>query len=261
MSSSGLRLSGRGPQTVVRSWEELVVQYSDLLPPYPGIDVVPVARVPQPPILTEEMSKPKALRVAALGYRAALERVYGPSRILVEATYKDPRAVLSSKHAHVLVAVLPMLVQYRIAPASWSAFSIHVWRNYVMKGSGALHDIPSRIRRPKKSTPPPPRWVFSPKRLDERTEWFTWHEATCRGGQLRISAEHRELMTRHRRLRAALLAAYDELTRERVQALVAEHLPLATFARLKKKATQRAEYEQDELEQAALGGEWLRWWG
>jgi len=243
------------------SWEELFEKYRSVVPPFPGIDVVPVARVPQPPLLTPEMSKPKALRLTALGYRAAVERVYGDTRILVEATRKDPRAVLESKHAHALVQALPLLIEYRVAPAAWSAFSVHVWKNYVMRGDGKLFDVPSRIRRPRKHTPPPPKWVFSLKRLEERSEWFAWHEATCRGGQLKLSKAHRELAARHRRLRASLTREGVELTEERVRELVAEHLPHATFERLVREATAHAEYEQDRLDAAALAGVWLRWWG
>lgn len=259
MSGTGLRLGGKAPKEV-RSWEALVQKFGSILPPYPGVDVIPVARVPHPPLITEEMSKTKALRVTARGYRAALEREYGPSRILVEATYKDPKAVLESKHAHDLVLALPVLIKYQIAPAAWTAFSIYVWKTYVMKGEGALHQIPSKIRRPRRGTPPAPKWVFSLKRLEERTEWFSWHESFCRGGQLCLAKPHRELMERHRRLRATLFASYDDLTDAAVRELVATYLPHATFERLKREAQAFAEFEQDRLDQAALDGEWLRQW-
>lgn len=259
--SSGVRLNGSRSTKINLTWEQLFEAYSDILPPYPGIDTVPTARVPDPPLLTAAMSKPRQLRLAALGYRAAVEREYGDTRILVEATYRDPRAVLSSKHADTLVTALPLLLEYRIAPAAWTAFSIHVWKNYVMRGDGKLGDIPSKIRRPRRNTPPPPKWVFSGKRLEERSEWFIWHEATCRGGQLRFSKAHRELGTRHRRLREALRVVSDDLSHDVVRGLVAEHLPPATYKRLLADAKAHAEFEQDRLEAEANAGVWLRWWG
>lgn len=259
--ADGLRLGGKQKGAEWRPWEELVAKFGDILPPYPGIDQIPVARVPHPPLITEEMSKTKALRIAALGYRAALEREYGPSRILVEATYKDPKAVLQSKHAHAIVLALPKLIEYKVAPASWSAFSIYVWKNYVMKGDGKLFDIPSKMRRPKRGTPPVPSWVFSLKRLEERTEWFTWHEATCRGGQLRLSKPNRELLHRHRKLRDTLRAVEGELDVDFVQWAVDQHLPKSTYERLRRAATAAAEIEQSDLDERAYSGEWLEWWG
>ena len=131
---------------------------------------MPVARVPSPPALNPEMSKPRALRLMALGYRAAIAHDYGePSRVLGEVEGKDPRAVLRSKHSPALVQALPLMMEYRVAPASWSLFSIMVWKTYVMAGQGATWDaMPSRIRRPRSGTPPPPSWVFSVKRIENR---------------------------------------------------------------------------------------------
>lgn len=241
-----------------RAWVEVEAQYLDLLPAYPGASEVPVARVPSPPALNPEMSKPRALRLMALGYRAAIAHDYGePSRVLGEVEGKDPRAVLRSKHSPALVQALPLMMEYRVAPASWSLFSIMVWKTYVMAGQGATWDaMPSRIRRPRSGTPPPPSWVFSVKRIENRSEWFGWHEANCRGGRLKISQAHKALIKKYETLRRALLSERS-IDAERVRALVAEHLPAVEYERLRAKAKAEADYEQDRLDAAAEKGAWL----
>lgn len=242
----------------VRSWVDVESAYADILPRYPGLSVIAVARVPEPPVITETMGKPKALRLTALGYRSAVEHAYGEStRVLIEATRKDYKEILSSKHSHSLVQALPLLIEYKLAPVSWTAFSIMVWKTYVMSGNGATWDaVPSRVRRPKRGTPPPPSWVFSLKRLENRTDWFGWHEAHCRGGHLRLSKAHKTLIVRYEGLRRALLAA-PKLTRSAVAALVSEHLPESEYKRLAEKAKADADFEQDRMASAIERGEWL----
>jgi hypothetical protein len=241
-----------------RQWVDVLDSFGNLLPAYPSTAVIVVAKVPEPPVLTDEMGKPRALRLAALGYRAAIEHAYGePSRVLVEAQRKDYKAILASKHAHSIIKALPVLVEYRIAPAAWTLFSIMVWKNYVMAGNGPAWDsTPSRVRRPKQGTPPPPSWVFSLKRLEARTEWFAWHEAHSRGGRLRLSAAHKTLLRKYEALRLALLAA-PSLNQSTVAALVAEHLPASVYTRLAAKAKTDAEYTQDELDAGIERGVWI----
>lgn len=253
----GEKLGGRRYEPE-RAWVEVESSFIDLLPAYPGASVIAVARVPEPPVVTEAMGKPKALRLTALGYRAAVENAYGePPRILIEAMRKDYKAILESKHAPALVQALPLMMDHKIAPASWTAFSIMVWKNYVMAGSGPAWDsVPSRVRRPKRGTPPPPSWVFSLKRLDNRTDWFGWHEAHCRGGKLKISKPHKTLIDRYEALRCALLQE-PKLTRSRVSELVAEHLPASEYQRLAQKAKADADFEQDKMAAAIESGEWI----
>ena len=241
-----------------RPWVEIYATYIDLIPQYPGLSVVPVARVPEPPVITEAIGKPKALKMAALGYRAAIENAYGePSRVLIEATKSDYKAILGSKHATALIEAIPLMIENKIAPASWSAFSIMVWKNYVMSGSGKKWDtIPSKIRRPKRGMPPPPSWVFSQKRLQNRTDWFGWHEAHCRGGRLKISPAHKALMQKYESMRRALEDS-PKLTKTRVATIIEEILPSSEYSRLINKAKADAEYEQDRMEIAMNNGAWL----
>lgn len=253
----GQKLGGDRHQPF-RQWVDVLDGFGNLLPTYPSTTVIVVAKVPEPPVLTDEMGKPRALRLAALGYRAAIEHAYGePSRVLVEAQRKDYKAILASKHAHAIIKALPVLVEYKIAPAAWTLFSIMVWKNYVMAGNGPAWDsMPSKVRRPKQGTPPPPGWVFSLKRLEERTEWFAWHEAHSRGGRLRLSAAHKTLLRKYDALRRALLME-PELTAPRVAELVAEHLPASVYTRLAEKAKADAEYTQDELNADIEQGVWI----
>lgn len=252
----GEKLGGKRHEPV-RAWVDVEAAYGDLLPRYPGVSAVAVARTPEPPVVTEAMGKPKALRLTALGYRSAVEHIYGDTRVLIEATRKDYRAILESKHGAALVQALPLLTEYKIAPASWTAFSIMVWKTYVMAGDGGTWNaVPSKIRRPKRGTPPPPSWVFSLKRLESRTDWFGWHEAHCRGGRLRLSKAHKTLLSRYESLRRAVLVE-PKLNRDRVQSLVSEHLPQSEYTRLTAQAKAEADFEQDKMIAAVDRGEWL----
>lgn len=248
---------GKGGPTE-RSWFAIQARFRTIIPPQPSIGEIAVARVPQPLVITDDMPKAKAVRYVARAFRAAIIREYGETRMLVEATYKDPKAVLASKHADTIVRALPKLIEYKLAPVSWTAFSIDVWKKYVLNGSGRWDQVPSKMRRPRKHAQPTPAWVFGKKRLEERTDWFAWFEANMRGGQLVMTKAHATLLKRHAALRKALIAE-QTLDEERVRELVRAHLPKSEYARLKRLAEDDAEFEQDRLDAALRAGEWL--WG
>lgn len=234
-------------------------EYEDLLPPYPGAPVLTPTHIPHPPVILSTTPKVDSIRFIARSYRNALDATFGDSGgILKEAMRGDKMAVLQSKHSHALVAALPMLIAYKIAPASWTAFSAMVWQKYVIEGRGvtAWNVIPSQRRRPRGGTPPLPSWVFSKKRLEERTDWFAWHEATCRGGRLMISKAHKQLFARYERLRAALLSA-PELSHDIVIELVRAELPLRYYATTVKRIQDDYTFEQDQLSADARAGKWL----
>jgi hypothetical protein len=241
----------------LRRWIQVEEEYEDLLPAYPGT-LVP-AHIPQPPVVLPTTAKADAVRFVARSYRHALNAVYGdPGGILIEAMRGDKAAVLQSKHAHAIVSALPRLIEYKIPPASWTAFSAMVWQKYVIEGQGrtAWNVIPSKRRRPRVGTPPLPGWVFSSKRLAERTDWFAWHEATCRGGKLMISAAHKKLITRYERLRAALLCA-PVLSHDIVRDLVCAEYPLRDYAAAMKRIQDDYTFEQDQLTADVRAGKWL----
>lgn len=193
----------------------------------------------------------------ALGFRAALVHKHGSAgKMLAEVESRDPNAILQSKYMESMLRALPLLIECKIAPASWSAFSIDVWTRYIVNGTGAWNAVPSKIKRPRKGTPPNPSWVYSIKRLETRTDWFGWHESFFRGGRIEISEAHRALMLRYEDLQDTLLGL-PQLDEGSVKEAVRQMLTPKTYARLAKEVQADYDYKQEELDVRALGGEWL----
>lgn len=236
------------------SWPALQAQFGEFIPRL--AEIVP-ARVPSPPLLTAEMSKRKALRVMALGFRAAMAHSWGSAgRMLSEVESDDRDAILQSKYLQPMLDAIPLMIDFKVAPASWTLFSIMVWRQYVLSGPRAWDAVPSRSRKPNRGVPPTPSFVFSKKRLETRTEWFAFHEAHCRGGKLLISDAHRALVARYDDLKQVLLGL-QEPTEATVREAVQQMLTQRTCDRLAKAVQQGYDFQQDELNARVQGGEWL----
>lgn len=200
------------------------------------------------------MSKRKALRLMALGFRSAMEHACGGAgKMLAEVEDDDRDALLQSKYLQTMLTAIPIMVEYKLAPAAWSLFSIMVWRKYVMTPRG-WQVVPSRTKT--RSIPPNPSFVFSEKRLRERTDWFGFYESHCRGGKLLISDGHRDLVGRYLGLKLALLSLEGPSETE-VREVVNSRLTQATIDRLAKKIQQDYDYKQEELDARVQGGEWL----
>lgn len=251
---SNIKLGGNR-HSPIRIWAEIEDRFGDLLPPYPGASNIKVAKLPAPPLVSRAHAEPRAAAFIALWYRSAIDHTYGNCRVFNSV---EQRAVLATPHYPALINAIPLLLEHHIAPGSWTAFSATVWQRYAVEGRGAAWDsIPSKRRAPKRGMPPPPKWVFSLKRLEERTDWFAWHEARFRGGRLHVTEAHKALIACFEELKLALLTLEKEPTRLRVQDLVLQYLPPARYQRLKDKAEDEAEWQQTEWNDQVKKGVWL----
>lgn len=247
------RLQGRP----LRLWSEVLTRFGELLPPYPGVEAVPVARLPEPPRLAKDWTRPFAAVRVVLGYRCAVGHEYGSCRAFSEVDPKHPRTVLGSKHYPVIEGSIDTMVEYQVSPVSWTSFSIFVWRKYVVGGAGAAWDsIPSQRRAPARSMPPPPGWVFSAKRLRERTDWFAWHEERFVGGRLILTKAHKSLIAAYGAMRTDLVQV-KVLDEAAVRAVVHHRMPKKWRTAMIAEATEKAEFHQARLNRAAKNGEWI----
>jgi hypothetical protein len=243
--------NAHGPE---QSWSAMSVAFRALIPPAP---MLRPAVVPAPPLITADMSKRKSLRLVALGFRSALTHLRGGAgRMLIEVESRDPDALLHSKYLTTLLGAIPSLIEHKIPPAAWTAFSIMVWDRYIVNGEGAWNATPSKLRRPKSTMPPNPSWVFAEKRLQNRVDWFLWHEAHYRGGRMKISDKHRRLIRRYEQLKRELLSLRDP-SADDVRFVVSSRLSHQEIERLTKAAQDEYDFAQEELNARALGGEWL----
>lgn len=238
-----LRLSG-GFRAERGWWGVTADRFRDLLPKYPDRSVVPPAVVPPPPELPRGV--PELLQGLALarGYHAAMVRWCGTSPFARELR---PRSVVAHRHYPRLLAASRLMLQYRIAPAAWAAFSCDVWARYVQPMVGGAE--------------PNPPWVLSVKRLEERTDWYEWIAAKFRGGRVHQSPTHRALLCAYESMQLALLSSSRKaiLTRAEVQRVVSEHLPPVRYQFLVEMACAEHEVQQIRWNRAARDGAWL--WG
>lgn len=204
--------------------------------------VAPV-RIPNPPLLLSTDSARKRERLCALAYRATMRAKTGRAGF----HYADINgtALIGDENYPVLVDAAPRLLELRIAPMAWCAFSYDVWVKYVLTGRG----------RSKLPRAPAPKWVYSEKRLTERLDWFVWQESKFLGGQIEYCEEHLRLLDTYVKMRARVMTVEgnDEVIRE----LVERMLPAREYERLLRTAAKKYQTRREALDLQVQCGEYI----
>lgn len=245
------RIQGTGHTDPTR-WSSIVTQYGALLPESPTV-AVKVAITLHPPLLPAQGEKHAMAVLVARGYFSACMEIYGSCRAL-----KAPTAAALNESGHILVfaGAIDVMRKYHLAPAAWSMFSVEVWRDYVVGGMGGAWDkIPSKRRGPRADSQPKPNWVFSAKRLEERTGWFAWAKSKYAGGRMIFTPSLRRMVLDQARLKMRLLTS-KELTEDIVKKLTDPFRSLA-YGRLVAAANDEAEEHMENLEKRVKRGEWV----
>lgn len=208
----GTRIGGTAKATGL--WTLVLLKYDDV-PGFPGESGVmayglacptltPTLRLlwrvphkPAAPLLDAANSTRQNLHLTARAYRNTMIAHVGRCShfhgVSAQNVLADP------SHADVLPAV-SVLLRDRIAPHAWSAFSLEVWTKYV------------RARNSNLPLAPPPKWVFSLKRLEERLEWFGWFENFSAGKEAEICDEHKTLANAYVHMRRKIVRlGHDQL--------------------------------------------------
>lgn len=193
----------------------------------PTMELVPVAQVPNPPKLAQDASQDAMLDALGVAYLGAVKARYG----------KPPWNSGTEKIRGAALACAAKLQEHSIAPAAWAAFSCDVWRTY---GDG--------------KKPPPARWVWSAKRVEERHGWFSSDLATYQGGNCRFSPSHLELAARWESMNLQCMHA---ATDEEAEAVVARVLPKSLFDQLAARAREESAKIQADLRRRVERGEFL----
>lgn len=164
------------------------------MPPFPSTGLITVPKIPPPPCLSNSLNDEQCVKKLGEAYRGAYESRYG------KRCYVMTRgSVKRSKFYKALVAAANFMRDNDIAPASWAAFSLDCWISFGEKNEGS------------NKKPPPVNWVFSMKRLEERSGWFDREASSYGGGRLLFTAKHKDLLRRYEELRRA---AHKELLTE-----------------------------------------------
>lgn len=219
---AGKKLAGRA-----RSTAEQRIFLRKLVPKIPDIQP-PV--VPNPPMLPD-LPEAEQVRFIAKAYETAM-KFYGEKCLYFRGS------TIPEKHYKTLKAVIPFIVEFKISPIIWVAFSIEVHQKYVQRGWPSLG------------------WVFSEKRLVERNEWMVWCESKFRGGWYLYGSAHRELLRRFQDMWVDLMGENPQ-TQARVEQIVDQHLPKRRLRDLVEAAKVDAERIQYEIDKRFMKGEFL----
>ncbi len=210
-----------------------------LLPPEPqDRDGKPLTyEIPAPLRLEATLTEPQRVERCAAAYRAVLLRRFGIKSAYMRRSALEP-------HAHYArLAVLSLSMQEaRIAPLAWVIFSFDRW-THTPRGKD-------------KRSPPPAKWVWSPKRWKEQRAWL--EEERYDAVELRTAPEAQALYTDWRNLWIELMQRAPE-TREELAAIVDRWFPGNSWEqRLARARTQTWDYQARVQRELAAGGwPWL----
>ena len=228
----GKRIGGRARTAL--QWARLVE--SGLVPPFPDSGILKPTKTPNPPRLKASGGELEQAVEIAKWYRSTCIALVGRC-----SYYKNvsPKSLVGDATYGVLVDAAPLLVEHGVAPAAWTAFSIHVWQKYVRVGRGRTRLPPA----------PPPKWTFSSKRLRERQDWFQWIESVYLGGDVWICEDHRRLIGLYNKLQMEIILM-GKTSKAEVREAMERTLPPSLFKRMI--ASIQAKYDVRRASQDAL---------
>lgn len=221
-------------------WTQLVLEYGDEIPPYPGVSVIKPARVPSPPKLVGSDPEQWALQLFR-AYAAVVQRAPRPPRL-------DDLRRLPNAGLRTLWLAAPVFVERGTQPVPWCKFSLASWRRF--------GPVRLRINRS-----PPIQWVYGQASLEKADLWYQWSGATTGGSRLVFSRTHKALIRRYDKMRHALLAhaACKDLTAQDVRNIVAATLPQSLYRRAVDHAKLEVEMAQADIDSRLRRGADL--WG
>lgn len=213
---------------------------SNGLPPFPGIEVVPPAVVPSPPLLgggdTEAEWVERLLKAYGGAATSRWPRLRRRPFSWFHYTPGTPgyAQVLGAAHA---------MFEAEVAPAAWAAWSCDVFRAYTPPNMSTRE-------------PPPMRWVYARTRIAERLEWFVRDAGSYRGGRLVFTPRHRELYAKHSAMMAEVMRS-DARTAQELQGIARKHFPGASWDEAVFAARREASGVQATLDAQAKSGVWV----
>lgn len=207
------------------AWADVVTTYYDVLPAYPGANILDPYRHPAPPLLDKRLSKHKQAVELARAYTSTM-------RHFVRRPWEFKSPLKHDRSYVLLLEVVPLFIEGQIPPQAWVKFSLDAFMKHVRNGV------------------PKPNWVFSKKRLTERLDWFSWEQsfntAQC---VVWVASEHRKLLRLYEKMKRELLAQ-AKLTPSLVQEIRDRILPFEEYTRLYEKAQMKYSMRKSKIESA-----------
>lgn len=208
-----------------------------VLPPFPGVEVVRPAVVPEPPMVTASMSEDEQVALLRDAYNMAV------SRALPNEFNPNARRAVSEPDRKVLLKAAPLLVEHAVSPLRWCEHSLVVW------SKGREQD--ASAGRKERASRPSLRVVYAPKRIAETAGWAR-NDHERRTARVMLGRSHRTLIERWREMSNAVLRG--ELS---PQAACERFFPGDTYERAVEKARADARRIQADLDTRLAAGEYL----
>lgn len=234
-------MSLRGAGREAGAWPAIMEAWGHLIPPYPGPDVVPLARVPPPPLLDAESSLELRAWECAVAYRSVVTSMYGRCNampVMPRRSWEAPASVMRGAK---------ILTELRRPPMGWCAFSVRNWLTY--------HAQHAKTKK-KRAQQPPIAWVFAATRLQAQEEWYAWERSRLLTGRVLIPQAHSELIMRYESLRRELLEL-DCPAQAEVEATIERVLSRRKYDRLVRLARKQSQDRSEDLEDRIQRGEYI----
>jgi hypothetical protein len=176
-------------------------------------------------------------------YRGAVETRY-KTKVWGLQRRKD---LEKSKHLPGLVEAVNALREADIAPASWAAFSVDVWRDC------------GEVKRDNKGKlmPPPIKWMWSAKRIRERQDWFADEASTYETIRVTYGDKAKALMAKWGQYQAAIFRA--AVRGHPLEKVTTQFWPNNSYEVLLAEANAEAARLGDMMQARAAQGAWLGW--
>lgn len=190
------------------------------------------AVVPNPPMLSPDLSEDDLILTLVRAYRGASESRFPNSSQAFNAKLQ----AIDRNRQDKFVEVARMLQDKGISPFAWAAFSCDVWKK-------AAHRNPPRID-----------WVFLISRVEQRAGWFKSELSDYTGQRVIYGPKATALLRKHESMRMSLMTAPTD----DAKALLFERFfPGDSFEELLEEARAEGDAERTRLKEALTKGQWL----
>jgi CRISPR/Cas system CSM-associated protein Csm2 small subunit len=220
----------------------------DDVPTYPSRNVMAIPHIPYPQLIDPEWSDDQLYRtLTQMWYKCFFTKYKKKSGEL--SAGRSMSIPLTNRYFKIVLKTARQLQEYQYAPVSWIMFSFMVWDEFFAP-------------KMKKRKTPVAKWVFDPKRLDNKNNRRRFEillPQISTGGTVVPCPAHREMSLRIRFMRDALSRLPPIASDRDVDDVVSVFFPDDTYRRLIKEGNEQTQETQAKLQQLVESGDWI--WG
>lgn len=211
-----------------------------VIPPYPSAELLKIPKTPDPPHLPEQIDDVKDALFLAKAYRGAYESRYGK-----KSWWLARGDIEKSKHFPMLVKAASVFRELGFAPASWCAWVMDFWKQYIVDSDG---------KSPKRRDPPP-GLVFSEKLIREKRGHFGRDGLSYLGGTRMFPKSWTDLFRRYNGMMWTFRVKQPK-TQLEVAHIVEEWFPGGWRSHYRR-CRDEAQNDKARLQRMLQRGEWL----